>query len=308
MSGYQFASGLKGFQPLPENVDYGSPPFRMAYESMNQAALNSTPEAGTRRTRLSLSGCQGDPINCVVIAPENDVSPKPALVYIHGGAFVAGLSEITLKIASFYAINTGCKVFVPEYRSAFQVKYPVPVEDCYAAMKDLFCRREQLDIADDFLLCGDSSGACLAASVTMLARDRRDFPIRFQMLICPCLDHRLTGVSYTQYPHAAVSAHFVKWAWRNYLDGKEPEDGSYASPLYAADFRGLPKCHIEAEEYDCLRDDAAAYYEKLRAADVPAEYRMISGSYHGVEQEYNTEFVQGLLKERCEVLCSEIYR
>lgn len=49
-------------------------------------------------------------------------------------------------------------------------------------------------------------------------------------------------------------------------------------------------------------------FEKLRAADVPVDHPLVSESYHGVEQEYDAEFVQELLKERCEVLCHEIFR
>lgn len=306
MNSYQYAPGLVGPQPMPENIRYDSAAFRMAYKMMYLSTRLSRPERGTKRRRIRLRVEGGESIPCYVVEPGQVQKGKNSIVYIHGGAFVAELSKYNLQIASYFARELGCKVFLPEYRTAFCVKYPVPVEDCIGAIRAIYDRRTEFGIGEKMALYAESSGACLALASALRARDESNSPISFQMLLCPCLDYKASGESYRQFPHAAIPTSLIQWAWGNYLDGREPENVGDASPLYADDFRGLPKTYIEAEEFDCLRDDAKALYQKLREAGGDTEYHMALGSYHGVEAEFETEYVKKLLAKRCAALAKAL--
>jgi len=298
MDSIQYASGLSGPQPMPETVRYDSAAFRLAYKMMHLAARLSRPEHGTKRRRIKLRGERGESIPCYVVEPEKAQEGKNCIVYIHGGAFVAELSKFNLQLASTFASELGCKVFLPEYRTAFRVKYPVPVDDCMGAIRAIRERRAEFGIGERMALYAESSGACLALASALRAREEGNSPISYQMLIAPCLDCRTSGESYRQFPRAAIPTSMIQWAWSNYLDGKEPENLGDASPLYADDFHSLPKTYIEAEEFDCLLDDAKMLYQKLCEAGVDAEYHLAPGSYHGVEAEINTEYVKKLMAKR----------
>jgi acetyl esterase len=56
------------------------------------------------------------------------------------------------------------------------------------------------------------------------------------------------------------------------------------SPLFAPDVSALPAALIVAAEYDTLRDEAAAYAERLRSAGVDVRYTCYPGMVHGFQQ------------------------
>ena len=70
---------------------------------------------------------------------------------------------------------------------------PIPVEDCYAALRWLADNAADLGIGPDRItVMGDSAGGGLAAGVTLMARDRGGPAIAQQILIYPMLDDRTT--------------------------------------------------------------------------------------------------------------------
>lgn len=302
MSEWVFAEGLKGFQPMPEGLKYDSMPFRIAYRMLYKKAVHAKPFPGTKKERIKVPGYGGNLIGCFVVEPENYQKGTPAIVYFHGGGFVADIGESNLQVAGWLASHLGCKVFLPEYRTTFKNKYPYQPEDCYKAAEYISENSNMFGIAPQIVLYGDSSGGCLAAAVAQMAHDRGTIRILCQMLIYPCLDYRTGGKSYDIYSKAAVSTDFVQWIWKFYLGETKEPVSAYASPLYAEDFSNLPDAYIEPHELDCLCDDSLAYAQKLRDFGVHVECELVKGSYHGVEAEFDTEFVQNLLKRRCAYL------
>lgn len=302
MNEWKFAEGLKGFQPMPEGLRYDSMPFKLAYHMLYQKAVHGKPYPGTKKERIKVPGYGEDRIGCFVVEPKNYQKGMPAIVYFHGGGFVADVGEANLQVAGWLASRLGCKVFLPEYRTTFKKKYPYQPEDCYQAAAYISGNSEKFGIAPQIALYGDSSGGCLAAAVAQMARDRGSFPILCQMLIYPCMDCKTQGKSYEEYSKAAISTEFVQWLWKFYLDGTKEPIPAYASPLHAKDFSNLPDAYVEPHELDCLRDDGLSYAQRMLDSGVHVECELVKGSYHGVEAEFDTDFVQKLLERRCAFL------
>ena len=73
-----------------------------------------------------------------------------------------------------------------DYRLAPEYKFPVGIEDCYAATRWVSEHAEALGVDPDRLAVGgDSGGGTFGASVALLARDRGGPPIAFQYLVNP---------------------------------------------------------------------------------------------------------------------------
>ncbi len=65
-----------------------------------------------------------------------DGDPRPGLLYIHGGAFVTGNVPMFDNDCLRIAADVGAVVVSVEYRLAPEHRFPVGVEDCYAALTD----------------------------------------------------------------------------------------------------------------------------------------------------------------------------
>jgi acetyl esterase/lipase len=67
---------------------------------------------------------------------------------------------------------------------------------------------------------------------------------------------------------------------RHYLPAGADRADPRISPLHTAQLRALPPTCVHTAEFDPLRDEGAAYSERLRAAGVPGTYRCHPGMIH----------------------------
>jgi len=87
--------------------------------------------------------------------------------------------------------------------------------------------------------------------------------------------------SYREHAEAPLlTAADVRAYWQFYLGGRSPEATGYAKPLEAPYLSGLPPAFLQAAEVDPLRDEAAAYAVRLRAAGVAADSVVEPGLVH----------------------------
>jgi acetyl esterase len=83
-----------------------------------------------------------------------------------------------------------------------------------------------------------------------------------------------------QMPDLAHSLEAVRDAY--VASGADPHDPR-VSPLLTQDLSGLPTTLLLAAEVDPVRDDSAAYAERLTDAGVMARSRTFAGIVHGTE-------------------------
>src|SRR5262245_5690231 len=81
----------------------------------------------------SIPGPHGD-IPVRIYRPEGD-APKPTIVYYHGGGWVIGSIETHDDTCRGLADAVDALVVSVDYRLAPEHTYPVPVEDCFAALQ-----------------------------------------------------------------------------------------------------------------------------------------------------------------------------
>lgn len=170
-----------------------------------------------------------------------------------------------------------------DYRLAPEHKFPAAAEDSYAAAK--WAAENAASIGVDpsrIAVGGDSAGGNLAAVVALMARDKHEISIAYQMLIYPVTNHSYATESYTENADGyLLTKDSMEWFWNHYLRNEEDGKNPYASPLQAKDLSGLPPALVLTGEFDPLRDEGEAYAERLKEAGVPVEAKRYDGMIHG---------------------------
>lgn len=303
MKKYPYAKELKGPKLGTGNLRLTNPFLRLFFWMNNIRGMVLKPILDTKRTRISVKGFLDYNLDCHIIQSNHLDSNAPTIIYLHGGGFFGDLSPLIINKACFYANELKCKVFVPRYRTSYKHKYPIPVEDCYCATKDIISRFKELGVnKDKIVLYGDSAGGCLAAAVSMMARDRQEFKISYQMLIYPVTDYLQQSESLTKYKDTTWSASANAQMWKLYFGNNVPNPIDYASPLHAKSLDNLPPAYVEPLEIDSLCDEGIAYAKRLQSSNVPTILNVIQGSYHAFEDEYPNEFVENVLMHRCQII------
>ncbi|MGE5659530.1 MAG: alpha/beta hydrolase [Actinomycetota bacterium] len=240
------------------------------------------PQAVKRVENQRIPGPGGD-IPIRIYTPESS-HLLPILVYFHGGGWVLGDLDIADPICRSLAADGRCIVVSVDYRLAPENKFPAALEDAYAAIQwvaenggALGGDRAKIGVG------GDSAGGNLAAAVALMARDRGQPPLAYQLLLYPVTCHRLDTDSYQQYGQGeyGVSSDEMVWFWNHYLNAETNRNHPYISPLLAENLTHLPPALVITAEYDVLRDEGETYAVKLQSAGVPVKLQRYEGMIHG---------------------------
>jgi len=219
----------------------------------------------------------------VYIYRKNDQPNQPAVLWIHGGGYLIGSPED--ERAKIIADHCNCTVFSVDYRLAPEHPFPAGPNDCYATLAWIMNDAEALGIDKNRVAMGGASaGSGMAAGVALMNRDRDNFPLRLQLLLYPMIDnlHATDSGKFENHPVWKQSTSFN--AWEMYLDGVPGEDASpYAAATRATDLSGLPPAYICVGSEDLFRDENIEYAQRLLRADVPCEFSIFPGLYHGAD-------------------------
>jgi len=211
--------------------------------------------------------------------------PLPAVLYIHGGAFMLGSVATEDERCEFYARDVGCIVVALDYRLAPENPFPAAFDDCSDVLDWMY--RESWAIGIDsyrIAIAGNSAGGALAAGLALEARTLDRPGLVHQLLINPALDHRSNSASVEAFTDTPVwsKAHNLLM-WERYLSDAAIPIDYRASPSLAADVSGLPSASFWIAEYDPLRDEGYDYARKLMSANVQVEVAQYAGTIHGFD-------------------------
>lgn len=212
---------------------------------------------------------------------EKDKEALPTLLFLHGGGFIAG----SISTAGLYCYGlaeiTGAQVIAVNYRLAPENPFPAAPDDCYFALCWVAENTELLGTdRNRIAVGGDSAGGALTAALTILSRDRNGPKIAFQYLMCGMFDCDLDGYEKMDNQDPFSPKKRFLYFWENYLQGKFDTTDPVAVPMRLRDARGLPPAYVLTPEHHLLRPEGIRYAEKLKAAGVPTELRVVPGTMH----------------------------
>lgn len=209
----------------------------------------------------------------------------PIFLYFHGGAFIYGTPEQYDFIFFRLALDIEALVVSVDYRLAPEHPFPAGMEDGYDTL--LWLSEYASCIGgdkDNILIGGSSAGATIAASITHMARDRKEVEIRHQYLLYPPMSHLLETLSMKKLANAPMqSKKAAQWMWKHYLKDNIDQPLKYAVPLLEMNFNNLPNTTIIVCELDPLKDEGKAYAEKLKKAGVWVELIEMAGAVHAFD-------------------------
>lgn len=222
-----------------------------------------------------------------VFYPKEHLYKEP-LLFFHGGGWVIGDIETYTNACINMADLTGRTVYSVDYRLAPEHPYPAGLYDCYRVAEVLLKHLEMSGLSDekDLILIGDSAGGNLAASVSLLLRDRgQATPIK-QILLYPVTywDHseaspfesiRTNGQDY------GLTAKKMEEYMALYQPDPKLRKNEYVAPLMAENLSNQPETLVITAEFDPLRDEGEAYAEALQKAGNKVQVHRVNGIVHG---------------------------
>jgi acetyl esterase/lipase len=245
-----------------------------------------TPSAAVEHADRLAPGGAGDPDVPVRLHRERGVTqPRPCLISIHGGGYVIGSHLGDDGRFDQWCPALRCVGISVGYRLAPETPFPGPLEDCYAALRWAYRNADDLGIDPGRIgIIGGSAGGGLAAGLALLARDRAEIPVAFQVLSYPMLDDRMaTPSGRAGAPLWGPAAN--QFGWCAYLSGLSPDDDlpGYAVPARASELAGLPPAFITVGNLDGLLDEDIDYARRLIAAGVPTDLHVFAGAPHAFD-------------------------
>lgn len=207
-----------------------------------------------------------------------DVQQSPAIIYIHGGWFIAGGYETHDAVVRKLANKTGAVVIFIDYRLAPEHPFPAGLNDCIDGVKWVFENAESLGIDTDKVgIIGDSAGAALSTAVsTQLGKH-----LKFQVLIYPAVDNQLNSKTWETYENGPVlNKQGGIEAWAGYLP-EEEKDNPLAIPVLIRDFKETPPTLIILAEHDPLLDDGKQLSANMENAGVNVKTSLYNDMVHG---------------------------
>lgn len=244
--------GLLRKQPQPDRVDVAK------MRAMQDRVGGKFPD-GVVGTPVTAGGVAAEWID-----PAGGATDR-AVLYLHGGGYVAGSIDSHRNLTGHLAQAMGCRVLALDYRLAPEHPHPAPVEDAVAAYRWLL---DQGLAADHLMVAGDSAGGGLTVATLVALRDAGVAQPAIAVAISPLVDLEGTGESMTTRAEVdpMVSRATLDQMVEMFIAGGDRRD-PLAAPLHA-DLTGVAPLLIQVGDAEVLLDDANRLAERAEAAGV----------------------------------------
>jgi acetyl esterase len=224
-----------------------------------------------------------------IYPPAASGDDRPALVWVHGGAFLGGDLDMLEAdgVAREICARAGALVVSVDYRLCHDgVTYPVPHDDVVAAVRWVRDNASSLGV-DRISVGGASAGANLAAGATLRLRDDDAWQPSALVLAYPVAHPSLPPASTSLTELMADLPRMLRFLPEdtafingNYLGGAHSRADGYAMPGLAV-LDGLCPVVVLDAEFDDLRPSGEAFTAQLARASVDVQHVLVRGLPHG---------------------------
>lgn len=258
---------------------------RVGVAAVNRLPLRLRPYVlrASRQTRPSRKIAAGIPVteqtvSGVRITWLGRAPGKDVILYLHGGAYMAGPVYLQWKLLAEIHRQTGLAAAMVLYRRPPQHPHPAALDDVLTAIRALHADGELRE--GHWVLAGDSAGGQLALSAAQQLRDTHGPMPAGLMLTAPLVDMELAHPDTVAAIDAAGIARDEKfwWAFKLYAGGMPFNDPSL-SPINAS-VAGLPPVHLNVGTEDFFLHDVRRLRKALLDKGIRVSYIEQQGAEH----------------------------
>ncbi|MEO4000539.1 alpha/beta hydrolase [Mesorhizobium sp. CAU 1732] len=269
---WAFIDRTNAFYP-PDTIDYTIVQQREIYDRMCRAFFAGYPDGVVVETTAIDVQSHAIPIRIYRPAITNEAA---MVLYFHGGGFILGGLDSHDDVCAELCARTGFEVVSVDYRLVPEHIHPAAFNDAMSAFgwaTDTY--------ACPILLCGDSAGGALAATVAHATRGHARRPIG-QVLIYPGLGGDMGKGSYIEHADAPMlTTREVAFYKDIRTGGKAAAPDKTAAPLADTDFANLPPTVVITAQCDPLSSDGETYRDAILGAGGKAFWHEEPGLVHG---------------------------
>ncbi len=211
------------------------------------------------------------------LVPE-DLREGKTLLYLHGGAYVAGNCDTHRNLVSHIARAARMRALLPNYRLAPEHRFPAAIDDAVAVYRALLADGVA---PQDIYIGGDSAGGGLTAATLLSLRHTGDPMPAGAVMLSPFLD--ITASGETMHTRAEQDPWFdleeVRLVASYYCKEKSEHTNPLVSPVFA-NVAGLPPVYIQVGDHEVLLSDATRFADKLEAAGGQIEIEVFPEMWH----------------------------
>jgi acetyl esterase/lipase len=251
--------------------------------------MGPRPPDGVQVLRTEVSGRTVD-----WVVPDG-ADPDARILYLHGGAYVAGSVHTHRALAARIAQAAGCVGLVVDYRIAPEDPFPAALDDSIAALGYVahYGPDGALRAPRRLFVGGDSAGGGL--TLATLVATRGQVPVTAAFTLSPWTDLACTGESLVTCAESEpfLNPHLMKPIAALYLGETDPRDPR-VSPLYTppSALATLPPLFMQVGEGEILLDDTRRFAAIAQAAGVDVTCEVWPEMFH-VFQAFSTILPEG---------------
>ncbi|MBB3103201.1 alpha/beta hydrolase [Azomonas macrocytogenes] len=241
----------------------------------NAAPHTSIGPSPELQARYAISSKQAGGHTVWTIAPRTGATERQVL-YLHGGAYVAGIAEMHWNSVAAFIDHCQCTFIMPDYPLAPQHT----VDDALAMLLPLYGELVEMNGATHLTLLGESSGGGLALALAMRLREADLEQPADLILLSPWLDVTMNNPAIAEADKLdpILNVQGLQDAGKAWA-GTHPLTDYQVSPIYG-NLEGLAPIMLFMGTHDVFIADARKLAAQAKTARARLDYHEYDGMLH----------------------------
>lgn len=245
-------------------------------------------EKNIKKQKIAIKTSTGKRLSLIVLSNKNQETLSPGILWLHGGGYYIGMKEMIYMSRAIDLVKKyNAVVISPGYSLSLLHPYPAALNECYDTLLYIVNNASSYKInKNQIMIGGESAGGGLAIAVAMMARDKKEVNIAYQMPLYPMIDNFDTPSSIDN--HGKVwNTRKNHFGWKLYLRKKAKEMVEpYAAPARQTNYTDLPPAYTFVGDEEPFYCETMTYINNLKKAGIEANIDVYHTNIHAFDMLY----------------------